>query len=289
MNRSKHLWSAVIAAVLTTVIVSGLNYWIFNSFLQKDSARPVATTPAEGQSWLDFPPLIAHAGGGVRRLLSNETYRNSVEAFLQNYELGHRVFEFDFYLDKDGNLIMEHGERVDQESGDFVVRSDMASVEDIMQLMHEYKDAYIVTDTKIAYEEEKIRSQFEQLRDVARNVDEEILDRIIPQIYNQPMLPIVLSTYDYKDIIYTLYSSLDSNDEVIEFVSASPKISAVTCHGDREKVGYLAPKIGGLGLRFYVHTPNAYTDFADWANLGVTGWYTDFLTPDDYAVWHNLK
>lgn len=289
MGRPKGALKVVAIIITTIVAVSGLNYWIFNSFLQKDTSRPIAATSSEGPGWLDLPPLVAHAGGGVRRKLSNETYRDSVEAFLQNYELGHRVFEFDFYLDKDDNLIVEHGERLNPESGELPYRTDMASVKEIIQLLYEHKDAYIITDTKITYDEESILSQFEQLRDAARRVDEDILDRIIPQIYNQPMLPIVLSTYDYKDIIYTLYSSPDSNEDVIKFVMANTKIRAVTCHGDREKVGYLAPKIGEMGLRFYVHTFNTYTDFVDWAKLGVTGWYTDFLTPSDYTIWKNLE
>ena len=36
-------------------------------------------------------PYIAHAGGGIL----GYTYTNSYEALLSNYQLGHRLFEFD--------------------------------------------------------------------------------------------------------------------------------------------------------------------------------------------------
>jgi glycerophosphoryl diester phosphodiesterase len=65
--------------------------------------------------------LIAHAGGTLfDRDGAMLTYTNSKEAIEQNYRRGHRVFEIDFSLTRDGYLAAvhdwEHGKRLTGEN-----------------------------------------------------------------------------------------------------------------------------------------------------------------------------
>jgi len=47
---------------------------------------------------------IAHAFGGIL----GDTRTNSYEAFLLNYQLGHRIFEIDFTITDDGIPVIVH-------------------------------------------------------------------------------------------------------------------------------------------------------------------------------------
>lgn len=55
-------------------------------------------------NWAENHPYIAHAFGGIL----GDSYTNSYEAFLLNYQLGHRIFEVDFYLTDDGYTVAAH-------------------------------------------------------------------------------------------------------------------------------------------------------------------------------------
>jgi glycerophosphoryl diester phosphodiesterase len=104
--------------------------------------------------------LIAHAGGA---LFADDgemlTYTNSLEAIEQNYRRGHRVFEIDFLLTKDGQLAAVH----DWDTGKRITKSDWKDapaladwkskkiygkytpidINDIVKLMETYRDIYI--------------------------------------------------------------------------------------------------------------------------------------------------
>ena len=73
--------------MLVTLFVIGLSYFVY------------ANSSNGGQ-----PPLIAHAGGGIKGL----TYMNSLEAIEFNYALGHRYFELDFSWTSDDQLVLIH-------------------------------------------------------------------------------------------------------------------------------------------------------------------------------------
>lgn len=42
--------------------------------------------------------------------------------------------------------------------------------------------------------------------------------------------------------------------------------------------------LSASGKKIYVHTLNAYEDFAVYFAMGAQGIYTDLLTPSDYAI-----
>jgi glycerophosphoryl diester phosphodiesterase len=78
------------------------------------------------------------------------------------------------------------------------------SGEQILELMQKYPDVYIVTDTKD--KEETLDCQtFSYLVEATKKVEPELLDRIIPQIYDKPMLSYIEDYHDFNEVIYTLY------------------------------------------------------------------------------------
>lgn len=250
--------------------------------------------------------MIAHAMGGI----SGQPYTNSYEAFIANYEKGIRVFEADFLLSADDDLIARHewGESftkmMGQEDGlqperygavlkseEFKAAKIMGRYEpmnwdDVLDLMEDYPDMYLVTDTKQITPEE-IDRIFTKIVDGAKQRNPEILERIVPQIYNHPMWDQIQAIYPFESMIFTLYQTHESDEEVINFAKEKG-LAAITMSEARANKK-LVSELNKLGIPSYVHTINDVKKVQNFKNMGVYGFYTDFLTEADgtRSWWRN--
>ncbi|WMT40580.1 phosphatidylinositol-specific phospholipase C/glycerophosphodiester phosphodiesterase family protein [Paenibacillus sp. D2_2] len=242
--------------------------------------------------------MIAHAMGGI----SGKSYTNSYEAFIANYEKGIRVFESDFLLSADDDLIARHewGESftklMGQEDGlkperygaifttkefkdaKIMGRYEPLTWDDVLDLMVDYPDMYLVTDTK-QIKPEEIDQIFSKIVDGAKKRDPEILTRIVPQIYNHPMWDQIEAIYPFESVIFTLYQTHESDDEVLQFAEEKG-LAAITMSEARANKN-LVSKLNKLGIPSYVHTINDVETMQKFKNMGVYGFYTDFLTEAD--------
>ncbi len=249
--------------------------------------------------WLKYEQ-VAHALGGI----DGNTYTNSKEALLENYSLGHRVFEADFSWTTDGILVARHDWRLllyDQlqqarpkgwEDADKLIEVpislnqhsdlkihneyDSLSFSELVELLVEYEDIYLVTDTK-GTEVEEVQKAFNQIVEIANQIETDVLKRIIPQVYNQEMYYTINDIYQFDDYIYTLYMSPDNDREVVEF-SRNANITAVTVSKNRVSEN-LVNDLSRYNIPVFVHTINGVEDEMQLKHLGVHGVYTDFLAP----------
>ncbi len=246
-------------------------------------------------SWTEtVSPLIAHAFGGV----DGTTYTNSLEAFLYNYELGHRVFEVDFFLTEPENtLVATHDDGhwrtqishitsaipqteftyvnfMNQKIYDKYTTMDYRG---IIDLMIEYPDIRIVTDSKFT-DQTSVYLQFSQLVKYAEETDPTVLDRIIPQIYNEEMLSVVMDVYPFQSVIFTLYQTAWTPQSVYNFCKAT-NVRFVTLHYGSVSSEVLA-LWDELGIVVAAHTSNDLEQTKTLFESGVDFMYTDFLTPD---------
>lgn len=248
-------------------------------------------------NFMDYK-VISHAMGGIR----DQAYTNSYEAFIANYEKGNRVFEVDLLLTEDGKLVARHewtqymtellqqqGELpADRQSSrlnysEFKQSKILGSYDpldwsDILDLMEDYPDIYIVTDTK-EQEPEDMKRELKMLVDGAKDRNPALLERVVPQIYDQPMLQMVNNIYEFPSVIYTLYATKDTDQEVIDFVTGH-SIEAVTIPEQRATRTFIS-KLKKAGIVTYVNTINDTTDINKFQKMGVNGFYTDFLTEKD--------
>lgn len=251
--------------------------------------------------WREPPPawtsqsLVAHAMGSVDQLF----FTNSREAFEQNYARGYRVFEVDLQLTTDGFLLSRHDwgnylydrfkqviprEQMDRPaplepllSFPIYGRYHAMSFEQIVELLQNHPDLWIVTDTKGTSEEE-VRQQFEAMMRAASG-KEGVLERVIPQLYSRDMLRWVESIHAFPSYIYTLYQSQDSERQVLDFVLAEPKVDAITMAQDRAlKSAPFIAKLASMRVPVYAHTVNDETIIRDLAAIGVHGIYSDSMT-----------
>jgi len=248
--------------------------------LPRTSAPVLATTTEiDGfdYSWVDLSPYIAHAGGGI----FGHTYTNSYDALLYNYQLGHRLFEFDFSLSSDDGVILVH-DSATATAGTFnstLVQDQFhpLSLDQLLDFLYHHPGVYVITDTK-STDEATTRQLLGHLRSAAEDLDATILDRFIVQIYHPDMLPWVMDVYPWKSIIYTLYANPDWTPENVATFAKESGVKYITLF-------YTAASEKALnlwqsaGLYIGVHTindlPTANQAFA----RGVTNVYTDFLLP----------
>ncbi|HEM5184309.1 TPA: glycerophosphodiester phosphodiesterase [Streptococcus suis] len=258
----------------------------------------------------EFPNLIAHAGGTYREKAYNTFYTNSLEALQQNYSMGHRVFEMDFYLTSDGKMAAVHdwnqfgymnGVALSsnewknfQTFGSPVTDSRFTTmlIGDVLDQMLINKDMYLVTDTKsFEVSEEEVIHQFTEIYNEAMKRSPELLSRIIPQIYNQTMYTTLKKVYDFSNVIYTLYVSSDSPEQVIEFVANNPSIKVVTIplnHGGYFNSGFFN-NLHALDKKIYTHTIHTYDELTKYSALGIDGFYTGLLLPSDMERLSSLR
>lgn len=244
--------------------------------------------------WVKENVLVAHAFGEV----GSRAYTNCLEAFERNYELGFKVFEVDFDLTSDKVTICSHDEdywRYITENEDTDAKYDYETFKntmlfdhytpldymDVVNILNEHPDVYIITDTKYS-DELSVYQQFSQIVDYAKEVNPEVLDRIIPQIYTKEMLGYVENVHHFKSIILTLYQMTWEAEDIAKYcVKTGIKYVTVSA-GQIEDDNAPVDLWKSLNINVAVHTVNDDNEAKSYLDKGVDMIYTDSLNPADY-------
>lgn len=303
----------ILLGLACVLCAAGLTFAGFLIFKDRPTSNPPSVSQPEPEptgppydfdyDWTKYPS-IAHAMGGIL----GDNYTNSLEAFLFNYQLGHRVFEVDLDITDDGHIVLTHGANGWRERAilqtdstpdapatpanpDYTYTNFMSSLwygkyhpldlDGLFKILQDYPDIYIMTDTKYT-DPERVQLQFSELLAAARTRDEKLLDRLIIQIYTPEMFYSVMDLYPWKSVVYSLYATHAeredwSPEEILAFSQASGvKFITMWSH-------WISPEIINLwkpaGLKTGVHTVNTPTRATELQAMGVDVIYTDFLLP----------
>lgn len=257
---------------------------------------PDATSiPARKFDWKNYK-IIAHALGGI----SDTPYLNSKESFISYYEKGVRLFEVDLTRTSDGVWVCRHSwnSSLGQWSGDEknVMSSEEflstplyglytpMSLKDLMVLLKDYPDAFVMLDSK----QYSVRNYQRTLEDYIEYMEiakeagaESVLDQIIPQIYNEAMFPGTALMHQFPSYIYSLWQKY-STRELKEIASYCKEkgIPAATIHEQ-----YWSEKIQKIfddkGIKLFVYTVNDKEKAREYMKKGVAGICTDKLLAED--------
>lgn len=262
---------------------------------QRLIALPIHFAPHE---WTTaFPPLVAHAGGILRKTDKNLAYTNSLEAIVQNYDLGHRVFEIDFQVTSDRNLAAVHegmapGDKkgISMTGDEWLAHSQYVQfttllIGDILDQMLVNTDMFLITDTK-----GDDTAAFGIIREEAAKRDSALLDRIIPQIYNRAMYDKLMGIHAFPSVIFTTYATRETPEEIVAFAASKSNIRVITTPGIKGTVNPALLRLTAReNLLLYGHTMNEYNDITQFRKKGVHGLYTDYLTPNDFETYAKLS
>ncbi|MCR4746461.1 MAG: hypothetical protein K5894_14700 [Lachnospiraceae bacterium] len=254
--------------------------------------------------WTKDGRYICHALGRI----DEYAYTNSKEAFQENYKKGYRIFEIDIEFTSDDRLVLIHSwknkdlkklfgiERDESEnlkplSYEEFINSEIygkytaLSFEDFTKIIKDYPDVYIVLDGKYDSEsKDKLVEEYQMIHDMVNENCPDMLDRFIPQIYDEEMLTTIDEIYQWKSMIYTLYHFKNDAefdpDKEMSFAMKND-IKVITMDEDREfdfvANGFFKKNIIDKGLMVYVHTINDPEQAEKLMEDGVYGFYSDDL------------
>ncbi|MCR5203094.1 MAG: hypothetical protein K6D02_08440 [Lachnospiraceae bacterium] len=284
---------------------STLGDLIFCDISYKKNKLKVTEKSYEPDDWMDFPKVIAHAGGAKREDDSNSIYTNSKEALLTNYQLGHRVIEFDFKITTDDNLAAAHDFTEQGLSNEEVNEKNWKGskaygdgndegyttllVTDILDQMMVYRDMYLVTDMK--GDTATVGEEFKVLCKEAKKRDSKLLDRIIPQIYSTGMYDEVMKINDWESIIFSTYKdSKEKAYNTISFCKSKKNIDVVTASYDDKRYNETAiDMVHENKMLMFYHSVDDYSTMTSCRKKGVDGFYTNFLLPRDILLLESQK
>jgi len=159
---------------------------------------------------------------------------------------------------------------------------------DVLDQMVINKDMFLVTDTKTAKVGKNMKREFESIKSEAMKRDPELLQRIIPQIYNIDMYTVVTEIYPFQSIIFTLYKAEESDEEILDFMAAHDDIKVITTRGNEKGRLDLVGPLGERDKLVYAHTLNKRKEIEAMHKLGVYGIYTDFILPSDWETYMGI-
>lgn len=250
-----------------------------------------AATRSEPYAWAKEPKQFAHGLGGVDGYRSTESF----EAFKANYDRGFRVFEVDLVRTTDGALVARHDwepylyEFLGQRVGDPKRRMSLAEFRrtkihgtltplaftDIVAIMKAYPDVYFITDTK--EKEPALVEESLALIDEAIGSDVVLKDRLIIQIYNEPMLRAVRDKHGFRNVIYTLYMLEGTFERAVDFARRNGVL--VVAMSDTQWTPDRTRMLIAAGLKPAVFTVNDRAIANKMRRSGVDFFYTDFMPP----------
>jgi glycerophosphoryl diester phosphodiesterase len=281
--------------MIVALIVSGCSNDVKEAIAVDKSLDKETIEKVEEKSILEELPEISHGLGYI----DGHYVTNTIEALKFNYERGFRVFEVDLNMTSDNRLIARHDwtaghyqwlgqdyQPIEEEAPipfDDVMalkihgKYNAPSWEQLLELMQEYPDIYLITDTK-QKDEENVRRTFSYLVEKAVEVDPDLLQRIVPQIYDQPMLSYIESYHDFKEVIYTLYQH--TNDDI-------PTAEELAEWSDQNDITAIAGlpfrlteevqvALNNKNIAIYTHTINDPLEAFAFREKGI-GVYTDYL------------
>lgn len=251
--------------------------------------------------WYKKSNLVAHAGGGVRTREYDSLYTNSKEALIQNYNLGYRIFEFDFCMTADGKIASVHDwDDFGNKNGKAMTAEEWREfdsfgkpetegryttlfLDDILDEMLVNLDMYLVLDTKsFELSEAEMNTQYKIIYEACIARSPELLSRVIPQIYSEKEYNLIMTIFDWKNIIYTTYATKDDANKIIKFAAAHKEISVITCsYKDKRFTEDEILEAHLCGLKVFNHTVDDFSVITEQQTKGVDGFYTNLIQPED--------
>lgn len=246
-------------------------------------------------------------GGAV----DGRTYTNSLQAWELSYANGNRVFDADMAFTADDFLVLRHSwndnleqgiamkesrsytdangmprQSVSQEKMDYATfksakmyyKYDAMSCEDMLNYMAEHGDLYIACDMK-----DDVIESYQYLVNLAVDMGvEDVLDRIIVNIYDYEVYDLIMEIYSFKNVtVRQYYISPNNYYELIEFCVTHNihVVNVSSCYMEDEGIAILQR----YGIHIYVAIADYISDMRYYHELGADGAVTDFLYESDWS------
>lgn len=230
-----------------------------------DAIDPLLCINDRGSELEPFDDLgyIAHAGGSPGGLLQIEPYTNSRAAFEVSYTNGFRAFELDLITIGDGTPIVAHDGHEDRYGVVDFRQATLADVagrkwrgkyellllDDLVALMREYPDVWIVLDTK--WDDQAIARALVE----AADNDAAVLDRVVPHLVSDQHADDLLDIYPFPERMIAVYQ-WPGSDEQLAARGERHGVDHVMMWYDSRWSEATQAVLEAAGMQVWVHTPH---------------------------------
>ena len=236
-------------------------------------------------AWYETMPLIYHGGGG----LSGYNYTNSKEALEETLAEGHRHVEIDFLYTADKELACAHywSSLYDDDvtvptleefkEHKIFGKFTTMTAEDLIGYMAEYKDLYIIIDTK----EENYTAVIEDLVRLS-SFDTAITDRFVIQLYEDGAKAKMQEIYPFEDdnFLFTTYKYGTEFENKLMNICYEENIAVIVIPYGMWSEETIA-KFREKDFIIYEHTVNRPNQANASLEKGISSFYTDYLVEAD--------
>lgn len=251
--------------------------------LREPQATCAGEAPAGALAPFENQAYIAHAGGSPYGLLQLEPYTNSREAFAVSYANGFRAFEFDLIRLADGEVLVAHDYREDEyglPDGTFptLTRPEVEDLrwmgkypvmfaEDLIGLMVDHPDAWIILDTKLG-NHAAIAAAL-----VAAAPDDTVRDRMVPHLTSEAHVIELEAVYPFPERMIANYQWDGTDAEQLERMERLG-IDNIMMSWKWRWSEETQATMDAAGRHVWVHTPAEPEQMLDFTARGV-GVYSD--------------
>jgi len=227
--------------------------------------------------------FVAHAGGSPDGLLQGEPYTNTREAFEVSYANGYRAFELDMIYLADGEVVIAHDHhepeyglrfgtfpelaRDDGEGARWRGKYEVMFAEDVIELMVEHPDIWLVLDTKIDFHAE-IAGVLVELAP-----DDSVRDRIVPHLANEDHVAALEEIYPFPERLLAHYKWPGNDAQELERMDRLG-VDNIMMNWDRRWSEDSQQAFEAAGYHVWVHSPEDPAVIEEFRARGV-GVYTN--------------
>ncbi len=229
----------------------------------------------------DQQGFVAHAGGSPSGLTQLEHYTNSREAFDASYANGFRAFEFDLVTLADGEVLVAHDydeakygihtrfaelTRPQVEGARWHGKYEILFAEDLIDLMVELPDIWIILDTKVDHT--AIAAAM-----LALAPDDTVRDRLVPHLDSEEHVAELAELYPFPERLIAVYRWGGGDPEQLERM-ARLGIDDIMMWFDSRWSETTQARMVEAGHHVWVHTPPEPAQLEAFRARGV-GVYSD--------------
>ncbi|WP_026907622.1 glycerophosphodiester phosphodiesterase family protein [Paucisalibacillus globulus] len=231
--------------------------------------------------------LIAHAGGAI----DGYTYTNSKEALINSYNNGYRLFELDFSITSDSNLVVRHGWEEDYGqnlssktityeqfmNSPYYNKYSPLDFDGVIALLEEYPDIYIIMDGKTTSVADT-KKLYEKINSFTKDLDSDIKNRLIPQMFYKDDLELIRQ-YGFHDMVYVVGREDYTPETLADFCDKND-IRVVSLSESRAELEVIKA-LNEKSIKSYVYTINDLEVMKEYFQLSINGIFTDFILPQE--------